>query len=117
MIYALIGLYVVDRVILAREIPKHDWHRNAHTRRVCDDTGIVVFGQPYVSGRLEKCLVIGEFRGNAYRVRKELLEEWGGLTVNDGWIQRSAVLPQFKDPDKFQKWFGKQGTRLIARNN
>ena len=117
IVYALIGLYVVDRVVSAKEIAKRDWHRNAHTRRVCDDTDLVVFGKPNISGRLERCLVIGEYRENAYRVRKELLEEWGGLTVNDGWIQRSAVLPQFKEPVKFKKWFEQKGIGLMARNN
>jgi hypothetical protein len=117
LIYALIGLYVVDRKKPALEIPQEDWHRNAHTRRNPDETDIVVFAKPGLSGRLERCIPIGKFRDRAYRVTNELLSEWGGLSVKDGYIQRSAILPSFCDPDKFYEWFQKQKIQLVTRNN
>ncbi len=123
LIYALIGLYVVDKTKPASEIPKEDWHKNAHTRRNPDKTDIVVFAKPDLSGRLERCIPIGEFRNGAYRVTNELLSEWGGLCGKDrhiiegGYIQRSAILPSFCDPDKFYEWFQKQKIQLVTRNN
>lgn len=131
LIYAMIGLYVVDKVIPAEEIPEEDWHRNAHTRRNPDKTDIVVFAKPGLSGRLERCIPIGECRGKfddirgeidknstkAYRVTRKLLDEWGELSVQDGWIQRSGALPSFSYPERFYEWFKKQNIRLVARNN
>jgi hypothetical protein len=115
--YALIGLFIVDRVILAEAIPEADWRKNAHTRREPDATDIVVFGKERLSGRLERCIPIGQWRDGAYRVTQELLHEWGGLSVRNGWIQRSAVLPQFRAPQKFYDWFRKQKVRLVPKNN
>lgn len=116
-IYALIGLYVVDKVSPALKIPEEHWHRNAHTRRNPDKTDIVVFAKSGLSGRLERCIPIGEFRDKAYRVTHELLDKWGGLSVKNGWIQRSAKLPCFHDPERFYEWFKKQNIGLVASNN
>lgn len=33
LVYALIGLYVVDEIVAARSVPRNRWHENAHTRR------------------------------------------------------------------------------------
>ena len=115
--YALAGLYVVDRVTLAKAVPEQDWHKNAHTRREPDHTDIVVFGKEGLSGRLERCIPIGHWRAGAYRVREELLHEWGGLSVRDGWIQRSGVLPKFLDSRRFYDWFKKQKVGLVSKNN
>jgi hypothetical protein len=115
--YALIGLYVVDRVTSAEAIPEEDWHKNAHTRREPDHTDIVVLGREGLSGRLERCIPIGQWRRGAYRVTEELLDEWGGLSVNEGWIQRSGVLPHFLAPQKFYNWFKKQKVGLLPKNN
>lgn len=60
---------------------------------------------------------IGSYRLGAYRVTRTLLNEWGGLDVNDGFIQRSAFLPGFIDADRFLIWFHKQEPTLIARDN
>ena len=117
LIYALIGLFVVDRVMLGQAIQEGDWHKNAHTRREPDHTDVVAFGKKGLSGRLERCIPIGRWRDGAYRVTRELLEEWGGLSVSDGWIQRSGVLPQFLDPQEFYAWFKKQNIGFIDRNN
>jgi hypothetical protein len=119
LVYALIGLLVVDRLVDARDVPPEQRHVNAHARRVlpaaADD--VVVVGRAGVSGRLRRCLPIGEWRAKAYRVRMDLLEIWGGLSVNDGWLQRSARLPRFLAPERFQSWFAAQEPELIAANN
>jgi hypothetical protein len=60
----------------------------------------VVRAKPKISGRLEKCLPIGSFRVPAdqpqkrasYRVNSEILATWGGLSIADGFLQRSARL-------------------------
>ena len=132
LVYALIGLYVVaEEPIHAEKIPRKDWHKNAHTRRTFDKTDIVVFATPGLSGRLEQCIPIGEYRGKfddirgeidknstkTYRVTRKLLDEWGGLRVEDGWIQRSANLPRFCNPEKFYEWFKKKNIGLVAKNN
>lgn len=117
LIYALIGLYVVDKVIPAELIPEKDWDKNAHTRRHFDKTDIIVFAKSGRSGRLERCIPIGEYRSKAYRVTCELLGEWGGLGVKNGFIQRSGTLPWFCNPEKFCKWFQDQHIKLVESNN
>src|SRR4029078_8467632 len=92
--YALIGLYVVRDVVLARDVPRYLRHRNAHTRKAkIGKPDVVVRAKPVVSGRWQRCIPIGEWRDRAYRVRKNLLKAWGGMSVKDGYIQRSAVPP------------------------
>ncbi|MBU1398309.1 MAG: hypothetical protein KKH85_05395, partial [Proteobacteria bacterium] len=62
----------------AEKIPEKDWDKNAHTRRPFDKTDIVIFAKSGLSGRLERCIPIGEYRDKAYRVTREILEDWGG---------------------------------------
>jgi len=121
LIYALIGLYVlVDKPIHAEGI-KEDWYRNAHTRREPKEDDIVFFGKEGKSGRLEKCIPIGEYRldKGGYYVEKELCRIWGGLSSD--YLQRSGGLPRFCDPEKFYEWFRKEcqkrNIRLVKRNN
>ena len=118
LVYALVGLYVVEEVVLARCVPAERHRENAHTRkREIGDPDIVVRGKPGESGRLEHCIPIGEWRNRAYRVTKRLLEEWGGLSVKDGFIQRSVRPPSFLDAPKFYRWFLRQEVGLMEKNN
>jgi hypothetical protein len=118
LIYGIIGLYVIEEIVSASSVPASRWPENAHTRRMrARDNDIVVRASPGVSGRLDRCLDIGEFRDRAYRVRRNLLTTWGGLSVSDGYLQRSARLPAFNNADRFYAWFCNQGVRLIPRNN
>lgn len=116
--YALIGLLVVEEMVEARLVPKLRWDENAHTRRVeCGAGDIIVRGQPAQSGRLAKCIPIGEFRNKAYRVRREFLNAWGGLTVKDGFLQRSARPPLFLKPERFHEWFLRHEIPLLRQQN
>lgn len=119
LVYALIGLFVVDGIVLARDVPEERRHENAHTRRVleagADD--VIVRGRPEVSGRLQRCIPIGDYRDRAYRVWPHVLKEWGGLSVRGGYLQRSARLPEFLHASRFQDWFRAQGVGLVQRNN
>jgi Nucleotide modification associated domain 3 len=118
LIYALTGLYVVDEVIDAAAVPRSRWNENAHTRKLNrGDTDIVVRAKPGVSGRFRNYLPIGEYRDRAYRVRTDVLQAWGGLSVNDGYIQRSARPPRFLDARRFRRWLDKQNVELLAENN
>jgi hypothetical protein len=119
LVYALIGLYVVDEIVSALTVPTARRHENAHTRRVLGTcaTDIVVRAQPEVSGRLERCIPIGNYRKRAYRVWPKLLTAWGGLKVNDGYLQRSARLPEFSQAERFYDWFRAQKMALLRRNN
>ena len=118
LIYAIIGLYVVKEVVCVGDVEKKRWQQNAHTRRVKPQaTEIVVRAKKNESGRLESCIPIGEWRDRAYRVRKDLIKKWGGLSVNNGYIQRSAVPPALTHPQRFYDWFLKQNVRLIPSNN
>ena len=118
LIYALMGMYVVGEVVPAAEVPPDCWHENAHVRKVRrGETDIVVRAKRGVSGRFDRCIPIGEWRNRSYRVRNDLLDAWGGLSVKDGFIQRSAVPPSLNNPEKFLRWLRKQGIRLVARNN
>lgn len=117
LVYAIIGLYVIDEIVSASSVPPARWHENAHTRRVPKADDIVVRAKPGVSGRLRRCLPIGDFRNKSYRVRRDLLEAWGDLDIKDGFIQRSVRLPCFKDADQFYRWFLAQRPELVAANN
>ncbi len=117
LVYALLGMYVVAEVVPVAKIPPERWHENAHVRKVKrGETDIVVRAKPGVSGRFDRCLPIGEWRDGAYRVRNDVLDAWRGLSVKNGFIQRSAVPPSFSQPKKFMGWLRKQRIRLIARN-
>jgi hypothetical protein len=118
LVYALMGMYVVQEVLPAADVPSRRWYENAHVRKKeRGETDIVVRAQPRVSGRFDRCLPIGEWRTGAYRVRQEVLDAWGGLSVKDGFIQRSAVPPALLKPSRFRAWLDKQGIELLARNN
>jgi hypothetical protein len=115
----MIGLFVVDSFVLAADLSVRDRNVNAHSRRILatDSQDLVVRGRPGSSGRLRRCLPIGEYRDRAYRVKKGLLEDWGGLSVRDGYLQRSARLPHLLDPAQFMRWLENQRTSLIQTNN
>lgn len=117
LVYALIGLFVIDEIYRAISVPPQNWSKNAHTRRVPNSDDIVVRAVPHLSGRCEHLLEIGEYRDRAYRVTKPLLDDWGDLTVRDGYLQRSARLPEFRDPQKFYRWFKSRKMPLLHRNN
>lgn len=119
LVYALIGLLVVEEIVAALDVPSEQRDSNAHCRRVLAPTAsdIVVRGRAADSGRLERCLPIGEYRDRAYRVRRDLLEEWGGLSVKDGYLQRSARLPRFLDAERFMSWLERQRPQLTQANN
>ena len=118
LIYGIIGLYRVAEAVRLRDIPSSRWAENAHTRKMRhgpDD--IIIRAQSGVSGRLNRAIPIGEYRDGAYRVRRDLLAAWGDLTCRDGFIQRSAVPPAFRDPARFLVWFEAQSPILLAANN
>lgn len=118
LLYALAGLYVIERIVSVAGISAERWHENAHTRKLEHwPADIVVRAKPGVSGRLERCIPIGEWRDGAYRVREDVLRAWGDLSVKNGFIQRSAVPPNFQQPKRFYDWFHKQRVPLIGRNN
>lgn len=118
LVYALIGLLTVDEIVAARDLPAAQWHENAHTRRrEIGATDVVVRGREGRSGRFERCLPFAGYRAGAYRVRPELLEAWGGLGVRDGYVQRSARLPQLSAPRRFLGWLDGQAVSLVARDN
>lgn len=128
LVYALIGLYVIDEIVKAASVPRSSWHKNAHTRRLLTDdaSDIVVRARPGVSGRLRNCLPIGSYRvpsgkpnkRKSYRVEPSLLAKWGDLSVADGFLQRSVQLPEFQpDASRFYKWFLNQKPEIIAENN
>ena len=117
LVYALIGFYSIENLVSALSVPAARWSENAHTRRLPKEDEIVVWARPGVSGRLRHYLPIGELRNGCYRVKKDLLEMWGGLDVREGYIQRSGHLPAFLDADRFYRWFLDQSPELIAANN
>lgn len=119
LVYAIIGLFIVDGFVLATDITARDRDINAHSRRILepDATDLIVRGRTGESGRLKHCLPIGEYRDRAYRVRRDLLDKWGGLSVKDGYLQRSARLPRFLNPQRFLNWLMKQRPILMQSNN
>ena len=118
LVYALIGLYIIDEILCTSKVLADRRFENAHTRKRMMSSGdIVVRAIPRSSGRLDKAIPIGEWRDNAYRVRNDLLDAWGGLSVKNGYITRSRVPPKFINPQKFLNWFEKLDVKLIDKNN
>ena len=118
LVYALVGLYRVAESLRVQSVPASQWPDNAHTRCVDrEGTDVVVRAAPGSSGRLRKCIPIGEFRDRAYRVERGILADWGGLSCRDGYLQRSAVLPTLLDPRRFIHWFEAQAPKLVGSNN
>ena len=119
LIYALIGLFVVDSLQLAIDVPPQCRDINAHSRRTLpsDANDVIIYAKPGHSGRLTRGLDIGEYRDRAYRVSRDVLDAWGELSVKDGYLQRSARLPRLLDPPRFLNWFRSQKPQLIAANN
>lgn len=118
LVYALMGVFVVQEVLPISKIPKHRWFENAHVRKVKrGKTDIVVHAKRDVSGRFDRCIPVGEWRQGAYRIREDLLRIWGGLSVKDGFVQRSAVPPRFNKPQQFLAWLKNHSVQLLARNN
>jgi hypothetical protein len=118
LVYGLIGLLTVERIIRARDVPAERWAANAHTRRAeIGETDVVVEGRTRSSGRFERCIPFACYRAGAYRVHEELLERWGGVGVRDGYVQRSARLPELSDAARFLAWLDEQRVALVARDN
>jgi putative DNA base modification enzyme with NMAD domain len=119
LVYALIGIFVIEQFSLAVNVTTEDRDINAHARRVLtsDAKDLIVRARPKVSGRLKHCVPIGGFRDRAYRVRPDILNAWGGLSVTNGYLQRSARLPRLLNPERFLRWLEMQGPMLIQSNN
>ena len=118
LVYALIGRLTVDTIVPAREVPHERYAENAHTRRrEIGETDVVVLGRRGASGRFDRALEFAGYRAGAYRVFPELLARWGGLGVRDGYVQRSARLPEIGDPAGFLDWLEAQQVVLVARDN
>ena len=118
LVYAIIGFFMVREVVRVRDVPPERWPENAHTRRLVPrDDDVIVRADPATSGRLRRCIPIGEWRERAYRVRREILDAWGDLSCRNGFLQLSGVPPTFRDPRRFMRWFEKQGPELVSMNN
>jgi putative DNA base modification enzyme with NMAD domain len=118
LVYALIGLHRVAEVVRLETVPAVRWNENAHTRRSEHrPRDVIVRGDRRMSGRLRTCLPIGEFRDRAYRVTRDVLDTWGGLSCRDGYLQRSAVPPRILDPVRFLAWFERCRPQLVSANN
>jgi putative DNA base modification enzyme with NMAD domain len=116
LVYAMIGFYWIAELVEATAVTKSRWHENAHTRRKTNDGDIVVRAVTNKSGRLDKFIAIGSYRDRAYRIDKPILDAWGGLDVQDGYVQRSAFLPEFRNPSRFLDWLSRQKVNLLAQN-
>ncbi|PYJ30713.1 MAG: hypothetical protein DMF24_11425 [Verrucomicrobia bacterium] len=108
---------MIEEIVSAESIRHNRWRENAHTRRMPSYTDIVVRAGKKVSGRLQQCIPIGEYRSGAYRVKRNILGLWGDLTVRDGYLQRSARLPAFRDTAKFYECFLGNSPSFLQKNN
>jgi len=114
--YAIIGIFVVKNVDHAAEVTASHFKENAHTRwRVISGKDVIVRGVPKLSGRLERSIVIGEWRDGAYRLTKKMDRAWGGLEVKNGFLQK-ATTPWFTNAKRFHDWFRERKLKLVAKN-
>jgi putative DNA base modification enzyme with NMAD domain len=118
LVYALIGLLVVDEVIEAGNVPAARYDENAHTRREpVEPTDVIVRGRPGFSGRLERCIPFCEHRTGGYRALRSILDAWGGISTKDGFVGRAPWLIAIGDPQGFVSWFHSHERSLLNRNN
>ncbi len=126
--YAIIGFYEIDHMEYATTITPERWKVNAHSRREPQDDDIVFFGKKGKSGRLSRCIDIGEYHSDegTYWTKKEFCSEWGELKrIKDGcigiFITRSGALPTLKNPGRFYEWLRREmknkEIELIEKNN
>ncbi|WHZ18092.1 MAG: hypothetical protein OJF55_000241 [Rhodanobacteraceae bacterium] len=115
LVYALIGQLTLDQSMPANRIADPLLNVHAQRRRVDPDDWVLI-GTRRGSGRYDRCIPVGEFRDGAYRVKRALLRTWGGLSVKDGFLQRSGGFPHFIEPDRFLGWLAAQRVRLVRRN-
>jgi len=116
--YCLFGILHIQLKTIVKGLSLEKRVRCAHGRRIGAENDLVIWGDPWGSGRFQKAIPIGEYKDRAYRVRQELLEEWGGLTVARGYLQRSARPPFFKAPEKFLNWLSTQeGSSSLIHSN
>ena len=118
LIYAMIGLYVLAcKPKKVGDIPEENWHRNAHTRRYFKEDDIVFSGKKDSSGRLKRCICIGEYcpTKGLYYLKSELQEKWGEAKAM--CIQRGIHPLHY--PEKFCDWFENEKKKigLMGRNN
>ena len=110
--YAIIGFYEIKETKDATDIPPEQWKINAHSRREPKKGDDIVFiGKKGKSGRLSKCIPIGEYRPNekgiyGYYLRKEPEYKWGGLTSLR--LVLSYPIPRFKEPERFYNWLQRE---------
>ncbi len=116
--YCLFGLLSVQAKTFVRDLSAEKRRVCAHGRRKGADSDLVIWGNSNTSGRFQKAIPIANYRDGAYRLTRELLLEWGDLSVKDGYIQRSARPPFFLDPKKFLSWLSLQegATPLLNTN-
>jgi hypothetical protein len=117
LVYALIGYYEVEKTMWAKDVSENQRDDNAHLRKkVVHPTDIIVYANPNRSGRFRHCIPVGEYRNRFYRITDPLLEEWGGLGIKDGFIQRNINPPFFNNCDKFLKWLEDKSPEFIHQN-
>jgi hypothetical protein len=118
LVYCLFGLLRVQSKTFVGDLPTEKRCACAHGRRKGAENDLVIWGDPKMSGRFQKAIPIGDYRDGAYRVTRELLGDWGDLSVNDGYIQRSARPPFFLEAEKFLRWLSLQeGSSPLLNTN
>ncbi|MCA9282451.1 MAG: hypothetical protein H6812_00595 [Phycisphaeraceae bacterium] len=123
LVYAIIGVYIIDEIVIARSVSNARLHENAHSRRISPEADeIVIRARPGMSGRCSRCVPIGERRGSNYYLRPDIEQAWGGLMKKDGSprgpnVTRSGVPPLLASPHKFMEWWQRQGVLLVQNNH
>ena len=119
LIYALLGLYVVEEVAAGGERAGGTLARE----RACsqDDaverTDIVVRAKPELSGRFDRCIPIGEWRERRLPRPQGRLKSWGGLSVRDGLHPAERRATAIHQPARFLEWLEDQAVQISLGNN
>ncbi|MBY0112597.1 MAG: hypothetical protein K2Y21_07230 [Phycisphaerales bacterium] len=127
LVYAIVGVYIIDEIVPSAPLVEASRRaENAHTRKaMMRPSDIVVRARPGVSGRCDRCILIGGKRGgdkSNYYLLPDVEAAWGGFIKADGsrWkspcLNRSATPPLLGDPAGFLKWWKNQNVALVRRN-
>jgi hypothetical protein len=103
LVYAIIGVFVVEAIIFATDIPDINRDINAHSRRILSEGAkdVIIRARPGISGRLERCQSIGEWRDeekfHIADILKTHLANSFRFTIGTGELPESRIVNETTD--------------------
>lgn len=112
--YGFIGQFIATQIKKINELSDKKKTRNVHGQRENgegDGLSVIAIADKDdpKSGRFSKFIEFACFRDNCYRVRRDLIEKWGGWSSKNGYCQRGGPWKP-GNHKKFKKWLTRKLT-------